>query len=317
MLTADANPETEERALAAGAKDFLNKPFKANQIKVRVANLLQTRFLHLELTKHSVGLEQTVRERTLELETARLDIVERLALASEYRDYTTGQHTGRVGTLSAQLARRLGFDATEAELLQRAASLHDIGKIGIPDHVLLKPGKLSAQEWTVMKTHVELGAKLLARGSSQLVQLAETVALTHHERWDGSGYPRGLAGDEIPLVGQIVAVADVFDTLVHQRPYKRAWSVAEAVAEITSQRGKDFSPRVVDVFLECGRDPVCRTALSRRDKSFPPSLFVFTHRRRRTTKDALFSVLFPNACITRVSLSVVFRLEPRNVAQFA
>ena len=249
MLTADANPETEERALAAGAKDFLNKPFKANQIKVRVANLLQTRFLHLELTKHSFSLEQKVHERTLELETARLDVVQRLALASEYRDYTTGQHTERVGVLAAQLARRLGFGEDEVELIQRAASLHDIGKIGIPDDVLLKPGKLSPQEWTVMKTHVELGAKLLAHSGSQLVQLAETVALTHHERYDGSGYPRGLAGDDIPLVGQIVAVADVFDTLTHVRPYKPAWSVAEAVAEIKNQRGKWFSPRVVDVFL--------------------------------------------------------------------
>ena len=249
MLTADTNPEIEERALAAGAKDFLNKPFKMNQIKVRVANLLQTRFLHLALKKHSEDLESKVRERTLELETARLDVIERLALASEYRDYTTGQHTGRVGALSAQLARGLGFGEAEAELLQRAASLHDIGKIGIPDDVLLKPGKLSAQEWKVMKTHVELGAKLLARGGSRLVQLAETVALTHHERYDGSGYPRGLVGDEIPLSGQIVAVADVFDTLTHVRPYKPAWSVAEAVAEIKEQRGKWFSPRVVDVLL--------------------------------------------------------------------
>ncbi len=249
MLTADTNPEVEERALAAGAKDFLNKPFKANQIKVRVANLLHTRFLHLELKNHSEKLEHKVRERTLELETARLDVLERLALASEYRDYTTGQHTGRVGALSAQLAQRLGFSGADAELLQRAASLHDVGKIGIPDDVLLKPGKLSAQEWTVMKTHVELGAKLLAHGGSRLVQLAETVAMTHHERYDGSGYPRGLVGDDIPLSGQIVAVADVFDTLTHVRPYKPAWSVAEALAEIKSQRGKWFSPRVVDALL--------------------------------------------------------------------
>ncbi|CAN5873623.1 two-component system response regulator [soil metagenome] len=248
MITANTLPDTEEKALALGAKDFLTKPFKGNQIKLRVANLLRTRFLHLELRKHTEDLERTVRERTQDLKTAHLEVVERLALASEYRDYTTGQHTSRVGTLSARIAQRLGYDEAEAELLYKAASLHDVGKIGIPDDVLLNPGKLSKREWDVMKTHVKIGGKLLAHGRSALIRLAETVALTHHERWDGSGYPHGLKGDEVPLAGQIVAVADVFDTLTHQRPYKNAWSVAEAVAEIRGQRDQHFSPRVVDAF---------------------------------------------------------------------
>ena len=250
MLTADLNPESEQLALAKGAKDFLNKPFKAHQIELRVHNLLHTRFLHLELRDQNERLEQKVLARTAELETARLDVLERLAMASEYRDTTTGEHTQRVGVLSARLAERLGLPPDEVELILRAAPLHDVGKIGIPDDILLKPGKLSPDEWIVMKSHVELGTRLLARGNSQVVQLAELIALTHHERWDGSGYPRGLKGNDIPVVGQVVAVADVFDTLVNQRPYKKAWDLEEAISEIRAGRGTWFSPRVVDAFLE-------------------------------------------------------------------
>ena len=250
MLTADLKPEAEQLALSLGAKDFLNKPFKATQIQLRVRNLLQTRFLHLALQEQNRLLESKVRERTVELETARLDVIERLAMAAEYRDHTTGQHALRVGILAARLGERLGLPAEELELLQRAAPLHDVGKIGIPDEILLKPGKLNDQEWVVMKSHVELGGRLLAESHSKLVQLAELIALTHHERWDGSGYPRGLKGDEIPVVGQIVALADVFDTLTHQRPYKQAWSVEEATAEIQRQRGCWFGPRVVDAFFD-------------------------------------------------------------------
>ena len=249
MLTADQNPETEQLALSKGAKDFLNKPFKPGQIKLRVKNLLHTRFLHLELQAQNETLERKVRERTRELDLARLDVLERLAMASEYRDYTTGQHTARVGALAARLAQQLGFSPEEVELIHRAAPLHDVGKIGIPDQILLKPGKLDPDEWAIMKTHVELGSKLLAHGGSQLVQKAQLIALTHHERWNGSGYPRGLKGDDIPLVGQIVALADVFDTLTHERPYKSAWSIKDATTEICQQRGRWFSPRLVDAFL--------------------------------------------------------------------
>ena len=190
-----------------------------------------------------------MRERTIELEVARLDVLERLALASEYRDHTTGQHTQRVGDLSAHLARELGLPENEIELIQRAACLHDVGKIGIPDEILLKPGKLSETEWYVMKGHVELGTKLLSMGKSPLVRMAELIAFTHHERYDGSGYPRGLKGDAIPLVGQIVAVADVFDTLVNDRPYKKAWTIDEALNEMECQRGRWFSHKVLDAFL--------------------------------------------------------------------
>ncbi len=250
VLTADVSPEAEQEALARGAKDFLTKPFRKDQIRLRVANLLRARHLQTKLRQHADNLEEMVRERTIELEAARLDVLERLAAAAEYRDYTTGRHTHRVGLLSALLAERLGKDAADVELIRRAAPLRDVGKIGIPDHILLKPGKLTLEEFVQMQGHVDVGARLLSHGRSKLINLAQEIAETHHERWDGSGYPHGSAGDDIPLIGQIVAVADVFDTLVNERPYKRAWPIDEAIAEIRRQRNRWFAPRVVDAFLD-------------------------------------------------------------------
>jgi putative two-component system response regulator len=250
MLTADLSQEAEEEALSRGAKDFITKPFRASQIELRVGNLLRTRQLHLELHQHADQLEQMVKERTIELEAARMDVLERLAQAAEYRDATTGQHTQRVGRLSGLLARALGLDRETAELVERAAPLHDVGKIGVPDNILLKPGSLTEDERATMQQHVDVGARLLARGRSKLIQMAELIALTHHERWDGSGYPRGLAHDAIPLPGQIVAVADVFDTLISERPYKRAWPLEKAVAEMQRQSGRWFAPRLVSTLLQ-------------------------------------------------------------------
>ncbi len=250
VITADATPEAEREALSLGAKDFVQKPFKATQIQLRVRNLLRTRFQHVALKGYAAHLEDLVEERTRELETARMDLLERLALAAEFRDYVTGRHTQRVGEMAALLAERLGEPPQRVELLRRAAPLHDVGKIGIPDSILLKPGRLADREYQAMKEHVDVGVQLLARGQSDLMKLAEVVALTHHERWDGSGYPRGLNGDAIPLVGQIVALADVFDTLVNVRPYKPAWPVEKALAEVRRQRGRWFGPRVVDAFFD-------------------------------------------------------------------
>lgn len=186
---------------------------------------------------------------TRRVEHAQLEILKRLARAAEYRDDDTGEHMLRVGTTAAGLARELGLDEAEVELVRQTAPLHDVGKIGISDGILLKPGKLTPEEFEVVKTHSEIGAGILHGGHSPLVKMAETIARTHHERWDGAGYPAGLAGETIPLVGRIVAVADVLDALTSERPYKRAWSLPAAIAEIGAQAGKQFDPQVVTALL--------------------------------------------------------------------
>jgi putative two-component system response regulator len=255
VLTADATEEVKHRALASGAKDFLAKPFNVQEVLLRIENLLETRRLHRMLRGQNEVLEERVRERTAELESAYVDTVERLALAVEYRDDDTGQHTIRVGRTAALLARQLGLPEEEIELLRRAAGLHDIGKIGVPDTILLAPRKLSPEEFEVVKTHTSIGARILSGSRSPLLQMAETIAWTHHERWDGSGYAR-VSGPEIPLVGRITTVADVFDALTNHRPYKKAWPLDQAIAEIAAQSGRQFDPLVVDAFLAVhGREP--------------------------------------------------------------
>ena len=248
VLTADINPETKRQALAEGATDFLTKPFDATEVILRIRNLLQTRALHLQLQNQNQILDKKVRERTIELEETQLEILERLALAAEYRDDDTGEHTQRVGQMSAQIAKALNLAQEEVELIRRAAPLHDVGKIAIPDAILLKPGKLTVEEFAQMKTHTTLGAKMLSGGRFPLLQMAEEIALTHHEHWDGNGYI-GLAGESIPIAGRIVTVADVFDALTNERPYKKAWPRPQALEEIQRQSGRQFDPRIVEVFL--------------------------------------------------------------------
>jgi putative nucleotidyltransferase with HDIG domain len=194
-------------------------------------------------------LEALVAERTQQLESAHVDMLERLAVVAEFRDDTTGGHTVRVGELAATMAQRLGLDEETITQLRLAARLHDIGKISIPDDILLKAGRLSTEEWESMKTHAAIGAQMLSGGDG-ILELAKEIALTHHERWDGSGYPHALKGEAIPLSGRILAIADVYDALIHERPYKKAWSKDQAVAEIRAQSGKHFDPNVVEVFLE-------------------------------------------------------------------
>jgi CHASE2 domain-containing sensor protein len=194
-------------------------------------------------------LDARVRERTAELHDAQLEIVRRLALAAESRDEETGDHIDRISGLCYELGRAIGLDEDEAELLRHASVLHDVGKIGIPDRILLKPGKLDPDEWEIMKTHAQIGASILAGSDTPLLQAAEEIALSHHERWDGSGYPRGHAGEAIPLNGRICAICDVFDALLSERPYKRAWPRDEALAEIRRQSGSHFDPELVDAFL--------------------------------------------------------------------
>ncbi len=242
VLTADITSETKRRALEAGAKDFLTKPFDPTEVLLRIRNLLETRFLHAHLA-------DLVHERTAQLEAAQAEILERLAVSAEYRDDMTGEHTRRVGDLAARIAAYLGLPPDEVALIREAGPLHDVGKIGIPDTILLKPGRITPEEFEQMKTHTTIGAKILSSGHSALVRLAEVIALSHHERWDGTGYPLGLSAEAISLPARIVAVADVFDALTHERPYKEAWPVAKAVAEIRAQAGRQFDPRVVEAFL--------------------------------------------------------------------
>jgi PAS domain S-box-containing protein len=202
-----------------------------------------------QLADNARSLELMIAERTRELDEARAETLRQLAIAAEYRDDETYQHTERVGHVASRLALGLGLPAGQVTLLRQAAPLHDVGKLAIPDSILLKPGRLTDREFDVMKTHAELGARLLSSGSSPVLQMAAVIAGTHHERWDGRGYPKGLTGEAIPLVGRIVAVADVFDALTHDRPYKPAWTVERAIAEIGGGAGSQFDPRVVTAFL--------------------------------------------------------------------
>jgi putative two-component system response regulator len=248
VLTADATDETKRRALSVGARDFLTKPLDRVELLLRVRNLLHVKQLQDRLREQNAELEDKVAERTRDLEQARVEVLERLALAAEYRDDDTQEHAWRIGRICALVAASIGLSPEDVELIARAAPLHDIGKIGIPDVILLKPGRLMDEEFEIIKTHTIIGAEILAGSQSPLLRLAEDIALTHHERWDGRGYPGGLSGDAIPVGGRIVAVADVFDALTHERPYKQPWPVDEAVAEILSQAGRQFDPGVVDAF---------------------------------------------------------------------
>jgi putative two-component system response regulator len=248
MLTGDISPEARRDALSRGAKDFINKPFDSDEVLLRIRTLLETRFLYLQIQNHNQMLEAKVRERTRELESAQIEIIERLARAAEFRDDNTGQHTERVGQMAALLAKEMGLPDSQVALIRRAAPLHDVGKIGVPDAILLKLGRLTDQEFAVVKTHTVIGARILGGSRFPILRLAEEIAFNHHERWDGDGYA-GIARDAIPLAGRIVTVADVFDALTQKRPYKSAWPVDQAVAEIDRQRGRQFDPLLVDTFL--------------------------------------------------------------------
>jgi putative two-component system response regulator len=248
VLTTEPTEESKRRALSLGARDFLIKPLDRTELLLRVRNVLQVQQLQDRLFEQNANFELEVAERTRDLEQARLEVLDRLALGGEYLDDDTREHARRIGRTCALIAIGLGVPDAEVELISRAAPLHDIGKIGIPDAILLKPGKLTQAEFEQIKRHTTIGADILSGSRSRLLRMAESIALTHHERWDGSRYPLGLAGEEIPLAGRIVAVADVFDALTHERPYKEAWSISDAVAEIVSQSGRQFDPAIVEAF---------------------------------------------------------------------
>jgi putative two-component system response regulator len=250
VLTGDATDEVKRRALSGGARDFLTKPFDQHEVRLRVRNLLEIRRLQLEQRRTELELEARVAARTAELEEARLEVLERLAIAGEFRDDETGEHARRVGATAQLLADAVSADTATTNRIEIAAPLHDIGKIAIPDALLLKAGRFTRDERAEMQRHTSIGADMLGGTSSGLLALARDIALTHHERWDGSGYPHGLSGDDIPLAGRIVALADVFDALTHSRPYKTAWPVEQAVEEIRRQGGEQFDPELVEAFSE-------------------------------------------------------------------
>lgn len=250
ILTAQHGKDFLLRALAGGARDFVTKPFDRNELLMRVRNLLDAQLAHRFLYDQRSVLEDLVHLRTAELHSTRLQVVQRLGKAAEYRDEETGNHILRMSHACALLARAIGWDKEQCDLILNASPMHDIGKIGIPDAILLKPGKFNAEEWDVMKTHATIGARLLEGDNSALMRMARDIALAHHEKWDGSGYPNGLAGEAIPMAGRIAALADVFDALTSERPYKKAWTVEEAVALIQQDSGQHFDPTLVAVFLQ-------------------------------------------------------------------
>lgn len=248
VLTAQADMPTRLRALESGAKDFLVKPFDCLEVLTRIRNMLEVRLLHRQVLDQNRRLEENIRQRTEELLETRQEVIRRLGRAAEYRDNETGMHIVRMSRTCALLGRTIGLTEEQCDLLLSASPMHDIGKIGIPDRILLKPGKFEEDEWEIMKTHATIGAELLSGHSSELMEMARTIAISHHEKWDGSGYPAGLDGEDIPLSGRIAALADVFDALTSDRPYKKAWSVEAALAYIDENRGKHFDPALVDAF---------------------------------------------------------------------
>lgn len=250
ILTAQDGREVVLRALAAGARDFIAKPFDRHELMMRVRNLLDAELAHRLLHDQKSVLEEMVRQRTEQLHHTRLQIVQRLGRAAEYRDEETGNHILRMSHTCALLARAAGWSDADCDLMLNASPMHDIGKIGIPDAILLKPGRFTAPEWEIMKTHAAIGARLLDGDGSDLMLMARDIALSHHEKWDGSGYPHGLAGEAIPMAGRIAALADVFDALTSCRPYKPAWSMEAALDYVRAQRGSHFDPALVDAFLD-------------------------------------------------------------------
>ena len=274
ILTGDLDPEVRERALSAGARDFVTKPFDVGEVLQRIKNLLETRQLHLQLRRHAEELEEKVRERTGQLAATQVEILRRLAIAAEYRDDVTGEHAERVGATAALIAEEMGLGNEMVELMRRAAPLHDVGKIGIPDAILMKPGPLTAAEFEVMKSHTEIGTRILGKGNFPLLDMACEISRSHHERWDGKGY-LGTCREDIPLSGRIVAVADVFDTITHRRPYKDAKDPEEGVARIREEAGHHFDPDVVAAFLrvaESGRLSEVEHSHSRAREGFPREL---------------------------------------------
>jgi putative two-component system response regulator len=250
FVTTLSEAAQEAHGLSLGAVDYITKPYVPLLVRARIAT-------HLALRDQNRALEEKVRQRTAELAESRIEIIRRLAQAGEYRDNATGMHVIRMSNYARAIATAAGWNEAEVDLLLQAAPLHDIGKIGIPDSILLKPGALSSHEWQTMKRHTTIGAAIIGDQPSEPLQTARLVALSHHERWDGTGYPDGLKGDRIPSAARVVAVADVFDALLSARPYKKPWPMPDAIAAIREGASTQFDPQLVDAFLRVL--PECQT----------------------------------------------------------
>lgn len=249
MVTAATEVAVRHEALRLSANDFLTKPVNNIEFNVRIGNLLALRKAQLQLAARADSLAEAVNQATAAVLSREREVIHRLSLAAEFRDQDTGTHLLRMAAFARLIAQSLGLSEQECDLVHEAAPMHDIGKVGIPDAVLLKPGALDADELTIMRRHPEIGASILANSDVPLLQAGAVIAISHHERYDGLGYPHGLAGDAIPLYGRIVAVADVYDALTTCRPYKARWDEQRALAYLEAERGKHFDPQCVDALL--------------------------------------------------------------------
>lgn len=258
-LAVAATPDEATRLLGAGARDVITDPKETAVLVARVRVALETVALRRLLTDTGALLEQKVRMRTAELESARREVLDRLVRAAEYRDDDTARHTERVGDTSGLLAAAIGLDDDEIDTLRLAAPLHDIGKIGVPDSTLLKPGPLDESEFERIRAHTVIGGRILWGSHAVVLKAAQEIALFHHERWDGAGYPAGFAGEEIPLSARIVAVTDVFDALTHERPYKKRWSVEQSLDEIERLAGNHLDPALATAFVALVRGGALET----------------------------------------------------------
>ena len=257
MVTTLSEKGDRLRAVEAGANDFVTKPVDAVELRVRVNSMLKLKAQQDEIEAFTHELNLMVESRTTELrlalsklDNANRESIQHLSAAAEHRDIDTSFHIRRMSHYSATIASGLSLDKEMVDLILTSSPMHDVGKIGIPDSILLKPGKLDADEWQVMKTHTTIGQEILGMGNSYYMNMGTVIALSHHEKWDGSGYPSGLSGEDIPLPGRICAVADVFDALTSKRPYKEAFSVGEALAIMKEGRANHFDPKLLDIFLE-------------------------------------------------------------------
>lgn len=242
FVTAKNQTIDESMGFKLGAVDYITKPISPSIVLARVET-------HLTLYNQNRILEKKVKERTYELNNTRLEIIRRLGRAAEYKDNETGLHVIRMSKYSQRIAIAYGLNDEDADLILNAAPMHDVGKIGIPDKILLKPGKLDDEEWKIIKRHCNYGAQIIGDHSSELLQAANTAAMTHHEKWNGKGYPKGLSEENIPLIGRILTIADVFDALTSKRPYKEAWTVDDALELIKNEKGVHFDPNLVDAFM--------------------------------------------------------------------